>query len=98
MMILCVKIARNFKLYDRNVSSIHKNIKKDRCTNDRISLTDFLQNRSQHGHCLNAVSCAGVLADQRFCKKSVNGIRFSYLYLFYVFMNTRYISVIQIRI
>jgi len=21
-----------------------------------------LQNRSQHGHCLNAVSCAGVLA------------------------------------
>ena len=33
-----------------------------------------------------------------FCKKSVNGIRFSYLYLFYVFMNTRYISVIQIRI
>ena len=31
-MILCVKIARNFKLYDRNVSSIHKNIKKDRCT------------------------------------------------------------------
>ena len=29
-MILCVKIARNFKLYDRNVSSIHKNIKKER--------------------------------------------------------------------
>jgi len=27
-----------------------------------------LQNRSQHGHCLNAVSCAGVLADQRFAK------------------------------
>ena len=29
-MTLCVKIARNFKLYDRNVSSIHKNIKKER--------------------------------------------------------------------
>ena len=28
----------------------------------------FLQNRSQHGHCLNVVSCAGVLADQRFAK------------------------------
>ena len=27
-----------------------------------------MQNRSQHGHCLNAVSCAGVLADQSFEK------------------------------
>ena len=35
-MILCVKIARNFKLYDRNVSSIHKNIKKDRCTKNEF--------------------------------------------------------------
>ena len=44
-MILCVKIARNFKLYDRNVSSIHKNIKKERQVYEkRISLTDFLQN------------------------------------------------------
>ncbi len=29
---------------------------------------NFLQNRSQHEHCLNAVSCAGVLANQRFAK------------------------------
>ena len=35
-MILCVKIARNFKLYDRNVSSIHKNIKKDRGTKNEF--------------------------------------------------------------
>ena len=35
-MTLCVKLARNFKLYDRNVSSIHKNIKKDRCTKNEF--------------------------------------------------------------
>ena len=35
-MMLCVKIARHFKLYDRNVSSIHKNIKKDRCTKNEF--------------------------------------------------------------
>ena len=50
-----------------------------------------MRNRSQHGHCLNVVSCAGVLADQRFAKKSVNGIRFSYRYLslcFYEYLKT----------
>ena len=57
----------------------------------------FLQNRSQHGHCLNAVSCAGVLADQRFAKNPSMKFVFRTSIFFYVFMNTRYISVIQFK-
>ena len=57
----------------------------------------FLQNRSQHGHCLNAVSCAGVLADQRFAKNPSMESVFRTSIFFYVFMNTRYISVIQFK-
>ena len=86
----------NSNLYNGNVSSIHKNIKKIevRKTNSigffaKSQLTRALFERSE--------LCRSV-GGSAFCKKSVNGIRFSYLYLFYVFMNTRYISVIQIRI
>ena len=68
-------------------SGIHKNIKKIEVRNDRIP-EDFLQNRSQHGHCLNAVSCAGVLADQRFAKNPSMEFVFRTSIFFYVFMNT----------
>ena len=78
-------------------SGIHKNIKKIEVRNDRIP-QDFLQNRSQHGHCLNTVSCAGVLADHRFAKNPSMEFVFRTSIFFYVFMNTRYISVIQIKI
>ena len=57
-----------------------------------------MQNRSQHGHCLNAVSCAGVLADQRFAKNPSMKFVFRTPIFLYVFMNTRYISVIQLKI
>ena len=57
-----------------------------------------MQNRSQHGHCLNAVSCAGVLADQRFAKNLSMEFVFRTSIFLYVFMNTRYISVIQLKI
>ena len=57
-----------------------------------------MQNRSQHGHCLNVVSCAGVLADQRFAKNPSMEFVFRTSIFFYVFMNTRYISGIQITI
>ena len=48
----------------------------------------FLQNRSQHGHCLNAVSCAGVLADQRFAKNPLMKFVFRTFIFLYIFMNT----------
>ena len=57
-----------------------------------------MQNRSQHGHCLNAVSCAGVLADQRFAKNPSMEFVFRTFIFLYVFMNTRYIPVIQLKI
>ena len=47
---------------------------------------------------LNAVSCAGVLADRRFAKKPSMEFVFRTSIFFYVFMNTRYISVMQIKI
>ena len=76
-------------------SGIHKNIKK---INYEMIFHRFLQNRSQHGHCLNAVSCAGVLADQRFAKNPSMEFVFRSSIFFYVFMNTQYISVMQIKI
>ena len=57
-----------------------------------------MQNRSQHGHCLNAVSCARVLADQRFAKNPSMEFVFRTSIFLCVFMNTRYISVIQLKI
>ena len=48
----------------------------------------FLQNRSQHGHCLNVVSCAGVLADQRFAKNPSMEFVFRTSIFLYLFMNT----------
>ena len=57
----------------------------------------FCKNRSQHGHCLNAVSCAGVLADQRFAKNPSMEFVFRISIFLYVFMNTRYIFVIQLK-
>ena len=57
----------------------------------------FLQNRSQHGHCLNVVSCAGVLADQRFAKNPSMEFVFRTAIFLYLFMNTRHIPVIQLK-
>ena len=57
-----------------------------------------MQNRSQHGHCLNAVSCAGVLADQRFAKNPSMEFVFRTSIFFYVFMNTWRHSRIKLRI
>ncbi len=53
---------------------------------------------SNHRHCLNAVSCAGVLADQRFAKNPSMEFVFRTSIFLCVFMNTRYISVIQLKI
>ena len=44
------------------------------------------------------MSCAGVLADQRFAKNPSMEFVFRTSIFFYVFMNTRYISVMQIKI
>ena len=43
------------------------------------------------------MSCAGVLADQRFAKNPSMEFVFRTSTFFYVFMNTRYISVIQFK-
>ena len=51
----------------------------------------FCKIADQHGHCLNAVSCAGVLADQRFAKNPSMEFVFRTSIFFYVFMNTQYI-------
>ena len=78
-------------------SGIHKNIKKDRGAKQQNSIGFFAKSQPTRALFERSELCRSV-GGSAFCKKSVNGIRFSYLYLFYVFMNTRYISVIQIRI
>ena len=89
-MILCVKIARNFKLYDRNVSSIHKNIKKDRCTKNefhwRIFCKTLIRQHSCTTHCVQTVPVLAAIL-QKILWNSI----ISYLYLslcFYEYLKT----------
>ena len=77
-------------------SGIHKNIKKIEVRNDRNSIGSFAKSQPTRA-LFERSELRRSVGGSAFCKKSVNGIRFSYLYLFYVFMNTRYISVIQIN-
>ena len=73
-------------------SGIHKNIKKDRGALFEPQRV-LIFNTFEGGHCLNAVSCAGVLADQRFAKTSMK-IRFSAPLSFFCFYEySIYISV-----
>ena len=91
------KVLWNFKLYNGNVSSIHKNTKKDRGTKNefhwRIFCKTLIRQHSCTTHCVQTVPVLAAIL-QKILWNSI----ISYLYLFYVFMNTWRHSRIKLRI
>ena len=90
-------VGRSFELYHGNVSSIHKNIKKDRGTKNefhwRIFCKTLIRQHSCTTHCVQTVPVLAAIL-QKILWNSI----ISYLYLFYVFMNTWRHSRIKLRI
>ena len=84
-------------MYNGNVSSIHKNIKKDRGTKNefhwRIFCKTLIRQHSCTTHCVQTVPVLAAIL-QKILWNSI----ISYLYLFYVFMNTWRHSRIKLRI
>ena len=84
-------------MYNGNVSSIHKNIKKDGGTKNefhwRIFCKTLIHQHSCTTHCVQTVPVLAAIL-QKILWNSI----ISYLYLFYVFMNTWRHSRIKLRI
>ena len=90
-------VGRSFELYHGNVSSIHKNIKKDRDTKNefhwRIFCKTLIRQHSCTTHCVQTVPVLAAIL-QKILWNSI----ILYIYLFYVFMNTWRHSRIKLRI